>query len=214
MSCLPPVLQISSVVLCTSAEYLIIVLLYRHLVWTLTKEEIRRILADIERFKTCLGLALQKDNFRLSRAIKEDTAGIQPINRNIAEMKTHTTGIAPLHQDVRAIKRDTAGIVPMGETVNYISGNVDTLHANDRAQDDASLLKDVLAWLSPLDFRKNHASAAEARIDGTGQWFLDRPEFRCWRESDHGTLYCLGIRELAYISYLDILIVRAITDST
>ena len=201
MSCLPPVLQHSSVLPCTSADYLIIVLLCRHLVWTLDKEEIRRILADIERFKTRLGLALQKDNFRLSRAIKEDTAGIQPMNRNIAEMKTHTTGIAPLHQDVSAIKTDTSAIVPMGETVNCISDNIDTLNANDRAQADASLLKDVLAWISPLDFRKNHASAAEARIDGTGQWFLDCTKFRRWRDSDHETLYCPGIRELASISY-------------
>lgn len=180
---------------------LITVLPYRHLVWTLDKEEIRRILADIERFKTCLGLALQKDNFRLSRAIKEDTAGIQPINRNIAEMRKHTTGIAPLHRDVSAIKTDTAGIVPMGEALNHISDNVDTLHAHDRAQADASLFKDILVWLSPLDFRKNHASAAEARIDGTGQWFLDSPEFRRWRDSNKETLYCPGIRELASISY-------------
>lgn len=172
----------------------------RHLVWTLNKEEIRRILADIERFKTRLGLALQSDNFRLSRAIKEDTAGIKPINRDIAEIRTLTTGIAPLHRDVSVIKKDTAGIVPMAETVNYISDNVDTLHANDRAQADAALLKDILVWLSPLDFQKNHASAAEARVDGTGQWFLDCPEFRRWRDSNNETLYCSGIRELASIS--------------
>ena len=201
MSCLPPVLQHSSVLPCTSADYLIIVLLCRHLVWTLDKEEIRRILADIERFKTRLGLALQKDNFRLSRSIKEDTAGIQPINENIAEMRTHTTGIATLQRDVSAVRRDTAGVVPMGERVNYISDNVDTMHAKDLAQADASFLKDVLAWLSPLDFRKNHASAAGARIDGTGHWFLDCTEFRRWRDSDHETLYCPGIRELASISY-------------
>ena len=159
------------------------------------------MLADIERFKTRLGLALQKDNFRLSRAIKEDTAGIQPINGNIAEIKTHTTGIAPLHQDVSGIRTDTAAIVPMRETVNHISDNVDYLHANDHAQADASLLKDVLAWISPLDFRKNHASAAEARIDRTGQWFLDCSEFRRWRDSNNETLYCPGIRELASFMY-------------
>lgn len=202
MLCLAPLLQTLSVIPCTSANCLIIVLRYRYLVWTLDKDEIRRILADIERFKTHLGLALQKDNFRLSRAIKEDTAGIEPINRNIAEVKTHTTGIAPLHQDVSAIRTDTAAIVPMRETVNYISDNVDSLHANDHAQADASLLKDVLAWISPLDFRKNHASAAEARIDGTGQWFLDCTEFRRWRDSNNETLYCPGIRKLASVLYL------------
>ena len=201
MLCLAPILQTLSVILCTSAKHLIIVLRYRYLVWTLDKDEIRRILADIERFKTRLGLALQKDNFRLSRAIKEDTAGIQPINRNIAEIKTHTTGIAPLHQDVSVIRTDTAAIVPMRETVNHISDNVDSLHANDHAQADASLLKDILAWLSPLDFRKNHASATEARIDGTGQWFLDCTEFRRWRDSNNETLYCPGIRKLASIWY-------------
>ena len=124
-------------------------------------------------------------------------------------MKTHTRGIASLHKEVSAIKTDTAGIVPMGETVNYISDNVDTLHANDRAKADASLLTNVLAWLSPLDFRNNHASVAESRIDGTGQWFLDCTEFRRWRDSNNETLYCPGIRKSASIrTQLDILVVR------
>ena len=201
MLCLAPVLQTLPVIPSTSAKYLIIVLRYRYLVWTLDKNEIQRILADIERFKTRLGLALQKDNFRLSRAIKEDTAGIQPINGNIAEIKTHTTGIAPLHQDMRAIRTDTAAILPMRERVNHISDNVDSLHANYNLQADASLVKNVLAWISPFDFRKNHASAVEARIDGTGQWFLDCTDFRRWRDSNNETLYCQGIRELASISY-------------
>ena len=200
MSRLPPVLQTTLMLSCT-ANHLYIVLLNRSLVWTLDKEEIRTILADIERFKTYLGLALQNDVLKLSRAIKEDTAGIPSINRNIAELKTQTTAIAPLHQDLSAIKRNTAGIVPMRETVNHISDNVDYLPANDHAQADASLLKDVLAWLSPLDFRKNHASAAEARIDGTGQWFLDCTEFCRWRDSNNETLYCPGIRKLAFVLY-------------
>ena len=108
------------------------------------------------------------------------------------------------------MKTDTAGIEPIGEAVNYISDNLNTVSAKDRALADASLRKDVLAWLSPLDFRKNHASAAEARIDGTGEWFLECMEFRRWRDRNHETLYCPGIRELASISYsLKILIVSA-----
>ena len=100
-----------------------------------------------------------------------------------------------------AIRTDTAAVVPMRETVNHISDNVDYLHANDHAQAEASLLKDTLAWISPLDFRKNHASAAEARIDGTGQWFLDCTEFGRWRDSNNETLYCPDIRNLASIWY-------------
>ena len=46
--------------------------MYRHLVWILDKEETRKILADVERFKTRLVIALQRDNMKISRAIKEE----------------------------------------------------------------------------------------------------------------------------------------------
>ena len=40
--------------------------------WTLEKKDVEGLLARIERLKSLVGLALQKDNFRLAQAIKDD----------------------------------------------------------------------------------------------------------------------------------------------
>ncbi|KAH0536690.1 hypothetical protein FGG08_006456 [Glutinoglossum americanum] len=56
------------------------------LLWTLDKNEINNILSKIERLKTRVGLALQKDHFALSQAIKDDIAEV-------------TTGITELRVD-------------------------------------------------------------------------------------------------------------------
>ncbi|KAK3178595.1 hypothetical protein OEA41_000732 [Lepraria neglecta] len=165
----------------------------KHLVWTLDKEDIRKILADIERFKTRLVIALQKDSMKTSRAIKEDTSRIQPLNEEVCSIKIDTAGIHPLNEKVGAIITNTEAIGPLGETVHNISTNVDTLNPNDLALANESYLHRVSEWLSPLDFRKHHASASEARAEGTGRWFLDSSEYTRWREDTHETLFCPGI---------------------
>ena len=42
--------------------------------WTFDKKEVERLLARIERLKSLIGLALQKDNFKLAQAIKDDVS--------------------------------------------------------------------------------------------------------------------------------------------
>ncbi|MCJ1314555.1 hypothetical protein MMC25_008237 [Agyrium rufum] len=51
-----------------------VIKLARKLRWPLEKKEIDRILAKIERLKSLIYLALQKDQFTLAKAIKKDTA--------------------------------------------------------------------------------------------------------------------------------------------
>ncbi len=128
----------------------------RHLVWTLSKDDIHQILAHIERFKSRLILALQKDSMKLSRAIKTDTAAIEPL----------------------------------GIRVQNISTNIDSLSASMSAQANSTLLDKVLSWLSPVDCRKDHNGATEARVEGTGQWFLSSPNFVRWRDGAKETLFC------------------------
>ena len=49
--------------------------------WTLERKEVDKLLARVERLKTLVGLALQKDSFKLSQAIKDEvTAGFKGIN--------------------------------------------------------------------------------------------------------------------------------------
>lgn len=67
---------------------------FRRLVWTLSKDDIQQILAHIQRFKSRLILALQKDNMKLSRAIKTDTAAIEPIGKRVQTISNNLDSLS------------------------------------------------------------------------------------------------------------------------
>src|SRR5437868_1119418 len=55
---------------------------------------------------------------------------------------------------------------------------------------------EVLEWLSPLEPRVRHQDVRTSRLDGVGEWLLQRDEFVNWRdgkgESDRAPLFCSG----------------------
>ncbi|KAH7253183.1 hypothetical protein B0J15DRAFT_560286 [Fusarium solani] len=56
--------------------------------------------------------------------------------------------------------------------------------------------KEVLAWLSGLSFEDTHRAVLTKRHPNTGQWFLDKDEFKQWRDSQSNTtsaLWCPGM---------------------
>ena len=58
--------------------------------WPLEKKEVEGLLARIERLKSLIGLALQKDNFKLAQAIKDDVS----MRFDSLEIERDTTRIA------------------------------------------------------------------------------------------------------------------------
>ena len=54
----------------------------------------------------------------------------------------------------------------------------------------------IQAWLSPLAPDIRHRSVSNRRLDGVGDWVLQRNEFESWRGSQNGsgdpTLLCYG----------------------
>ncbi|KAL5585678.1 hypothetical protein FOVSG1_013370 [Fusarium oxysporum f. sp. vasinfectum] len=51
----------------------------------------------------------------------------------------------------------------------------------------------VLNWLTSVDFASQQSDFIRRRQSGTGQWFLDSPEFQAWLQTDQQTLFCPGI---------------------
>lgn len=154
------------------------------------------------------------DNMRISRAIKEDTAAIKPLYDRIALVKAYTGGIRlldekcddtrtfaasiqSLKQEIGEVKAEMASIRPLVSTVHRISKNIDILGAIELALVGMSDLHCVCAWLSPLDLRKDRSNASQARLEGTGLWFSDFPEFARWRKEKNEILF-LVIRKSLY----------------
>jgi hypothetical protein len=50
-----------------------------------------------------------------------------------------------------------------------------------------------MQWLSPTDFPAQQQDIITRRQEGTGQWFLDTPEFKRWLQGSDKILFCPGI---------------------
>jgi len=55
--------------------------------------------------------------------------------------------------------------------------------------------REILGWLSPLNFRGKQKEVFESRQEGTGLWVLESALFKKWVAGDIQMLFCLGIRE-------------------
>jgi hypothetical protein len=73
-----------------------------------------------------------------------------------------------------------------------VPGNSDDIKALSHIIDQKR--RDILTWLSPLDFGTVQISTLSRRQEGTGQWLFDDPAFERWLCGEERTLWCYGIR--------------------
>ena len=69
-----------------------------------------------------------------------------------------------------------------------VTNSYNTTYADESAQ--------ILEWLSPLEPRLRHQDVRTRRMDGLGDWFLEKDDFINWRDGEDGstmsTLFCSG----------------------
>ena len=58
----------------------------------------------------------------------------------------------------------------------------------DKAED-----KEILNWLTPVDYGPQQSDYISRQQPGTGQWLLDSAEFQTWLDTSNQTLFCPGI---------------------
>lgn len=73
--------------------------------------------------------------------------------------------------------------------VPAIQSGVDQIQQN---QADATH-REIVEWISPTSYPAQQSDIIRRRQEGTGQWFLDAPEFARWLDAPKGTLFCPGI---------------------
>ena len=67
----------------------------------------------------------------------------------------------------------------------------------DRTDRAANEREKVLDWVCTINHEQKHHDLRLPRVDGTGEWFLDIPEYRRWRDEPHlhsNVLWCQGIQ--------------------
>jgi len=54
--------------------------------------------------------------------------------------------------------------------------------------------REIVAWLSPLDFWAKQDDTLSRKQEGTGQWFFEELAFKRWLDGTDRTLWCPGMR--------------------
>ncbi|KAB5570506.1 ankyrin repeat-containing domain protein [Coniochaeta sp. 2T2.1] len=62
----------------------------------------------------------------------------------------------------------------------------------EHQQDDRDR-RNILAWLSPVDYASEQTDFINQRQAGTGQWLLNSTEFQAWLQASNQTMFCPGI---------------------
>lgn len=54
----------------------------------------------------------------------------------------------------------------------------------------------TLNWISTFEYEMKHHAIRMPRVEGTGEWLLDREEYRQWRDDEDSpkVLWCHGIQ--------------------
>jgi hypothetical protein len=59
--------------------------------------------------------------------------------------------------------------------------------------------REIVAWLSPLNFWPKQVDTLARKQEGTGQWLFVDPAFKEWLNGTDRTLWCPGIRMLVHL---------------
>lgn len=62
-----------------------------------------------------------------------------------------------------------------------------------RQDQDLARYEELMEWISPTNFPAQQSDFIACKQKGTGQWFLDAPEFTKWLNGPNETLFCPGI---------------------
>jgi hypothetical protein len=62
--------------------------------------------------------------------------------------------------------------------------------------------RDIMAWISTLNFSTKQNDFFSRRQEGTGRWLLEASAFRDWMDGTERTLWCPGLRMILSLNAL------------
>jgi Cdc6-like AAA superfamily ATPase len=71
--------------------------------------------------------------------------------------------------------------------------SVDKLHERQDNREDREEYREIVDWLTPVDFRLQQTDSLRRRQRGTGEWLLKSREFQDFVTEKNQTLFCPGI---------------------
>ena len=97
----------------------------------------------------------------------------------------------------------TSLLKPYSKLSHALNSRIEALHReNEAIKDDTTkirksiddnTLNERIEWLSSSVYPSQQSDIIAQRQDGTGEWFLNSPEFKTWTDCPGKTLFCPGV---------------------
>ena len=142
--------------------------------WPFTEKEVQEIVGLIEREKALLSLALANNSRRLIQELSTNARENQLQLVNILDMLKESS--VENHHELVGIK----------DQIVAVRSKVDN-------EESTRLRRTILDWLVPGSFAAQYTDFISRKQEGTGEWFLDSPQFKKWLEGNGSSLFCPGI---------------------
>ncbi|KAL6407302.1 Ankyrin repeat-containing domain protein [Ilyonectria robusta] len=78
------------------------------------------------------------------------------------------------------------------QRLKEVGNDVHDLKQGAAETEEAKQRRDILDWLTPVNWTSQHYIHSQKREPDSGQWFLDSPIFQQWLQAASGTLLCYG----------------------
>ncbi|KAI9794829.1 MAG: hypothetical protein M1816_002957 [Peltula sp. TS41687] len=106
----------------------------------------------------------------------------QKSSLNLALANDHIALSQAIRDDTKAIRAEVSATKATVDAGFKVLEQERTNTAQDR----------ILHWLTQVDPSLNHLAARKKHESGTGQWFIQGPEFKAWKESPNSLLWLHG----------------------
>ena len=170
---------------------------FDHLVWPFKQEQVLQMMENLRRFRStfefavtikgCQILSKASDNAQESLKLMLDQS--KKIQEMMDEQGLATNTMVRQSAMLESVILALPLLEGTAEEVREISHSMRLSEQREQQR----LMAEILDWLAPIETLHKHRDVQAKRSPGTGQWFLDKLEFRKWLEEDSlHDLLCIG----------------------
>ncbi|KAF5589386.1 transient receptor potential channel pyrexia [Fusarium pseudocircinatum] len=152
--------------------------------WPFDEKEVAKLVDAFQRERSLLHFAMTHESTQLVKHIK---ATSDDNSRQLTDLVRLIKNKSAEDEDrVARLDRILTGIqlsnLNIAEGIGHLQNSQMSAHQ-----------KEVLDWISPVDYAPQQSDIFSRREPGTGEWLLESDEYNTWVKGDKRTLFCPGI---------------------
>ncbi|RKK75445.1 hypothetical protein BFJ69_g7702 [Fusarium oxysporum] len=152
--------------------------------WPFDEKEVAKLVDAFQRERSLLHFAMTHESTQLVKHIKatsdDNSRQLADLVRLIKNKSTEDEHrVARLDRILTDIQLSNLNIA---EGIGHLQNSQMSAHQ-----------KEVLDWISPVDYAPQQSDIFSRREPGTGEWLLESDEYNSWVKGDKQTLFCPGI---------------------